>query len=255
MATATQRYPIETWLPAYGRTEVSAVLQRNLLVGLAVATLVHAVVIGGYYLAVFLQEDDEAVPTVSVRIVKYSDLGPPPSIAPAPPPPSVNVTASARPSVGMPVPVPDAEVAGEATIATQTEMSNTPSPVTEDLSGGEGAVQVTQDIQIQDDADPTMDEFIPVEKAPQIINRVIPVYPDMAVRAGLEGTVWVKILVEKDGKPKKAVIIKSTAEIFDQAALDAAMKFVFTPAYMNNGPVKVWVSFPFRFKLKDVNPS
>jgi protein TonB len=255
METRQLNPPLESWIPAYGRTEVRAVLQRNFMAGLVAATLMHALVIGAYYLAVYLQEDDDAAPTVAVRIVKYSDLGPPPSIAPVAPPPSVSVTASARPSVGMPVPVPDAEVTGEATIATQTEMSNVPSPVTEDLTGGEGAVQVTQDIAVQEDADPTLDEFIPVEKAPQIISKVMPVYPDMAVRAGLEGTVWVKILVEKDGKPKKAVVIKSTSEIFEQAAIDAAMKFAFTPAYMNNGPVKVWVSFPFRFKLKEASPS
>jgi protein TonB len=77
----------------------------------------------------------------------------------------------------------------------------------------------------------------------------------MAVRAGLEGTVWVKILVDKDGRPKKAVVVKSTAEMFDDAAVQAAMQFVFTPAVMNNGPVKVWVSIPFRFTLKDAGPS
>jgi hypothetical protein len=26
---------------------------------------------------------------------------------------------------------------------------------------------------------------------------------------------------------------------------------VFTPAYMNNGPVSVWVSVPFKFRLAD----
>ncbi|GAG02318.1 unnamed protein product, partial [marine sediment metagenome] len=34
-------------------------------------------------------------------------------------------------------------------------------------------------------------------------------------------------------------------------AVKAAMSFVFTPAYMNNGPVSVWVSIPFKFKLAD----
>ena len=74
------------------------------------------------------------------------------------------------------------------------------------------------------------------------------------MRAGLKGTVYVKILVDKDGKPKKAVVIKSTTEIFNDAAVEAAMQFIFTPAVMNNGPVKVWVAIPFKFKLKDVTP-
>jgi protein TonB len=76
------------------------------------------------------------------------------------------------------------------------------------------------------------------------------VYPEIARKAGLEGTVWVKIWVGKEGKPRKVVIQKSASDIFDQAAVDAANRFVFTPAMMQNGPVDVWVSIPFHFRLK-----
>jgi protein TonB len=152
----------------------------------------------------------------------------------------------------MPVPVPDAEVSAEQTIATQQEMSSTPSPAVEGLD--QSGAKVEQDIKIDSDAEPGMEDFIPVEKEPQIVKRSMPKYPDMALRAGLEGTVWVKILVDKDGKPKKAVVIKSTTEIFNDAATEAAMQFIFTPAVMNNGPVKVWVSIPFKFQLKDARP-
>ncbi|MEK9138046.1 MAG: energy transducer TonB, partial [Bacteroidota bacterium] len=178
---------------------------------------------------------------------------PPPSISQAPSPPSVSVAAVAKPTVGVPVPVPDAEVSPEQTFATQQELSQAPSPALEEF-GGDGNVQITQDIRI-DDEDPAMDEFIPYEKGPEIVKKVVPKYPEMALRAGLEGTVWVKILVDKDGKPKKAVVIKSTVEIFNDAAVEAAMQFVFTPAVMNNGAVRVWVSIPFRFQLRDAQSS
>ena len=92
-----------------------------------------------------------------------------------------------------------------------------------------------------------------VEKEPQVVRIEKPEYPPLAVKAGIEGTVWVKILVDKDGLPKKAVVIKSTAELFNDEAVKAAMGFVFTPAVMNNGPVKVWVSIPFKFLLKDAS--
>jgi protein TonB len=232
--------------------ELKKVLQRNFYRGLIISVILHFAVIGSYYAAQYLGEDDENVPTVAVRILKYSDLGPPPSIASAPPPPSVGIIASAKPSVGVPVPVPDAEVSPEQTIATQQELSSTPSPVIEQM-GEAGEVQIAQDIIIEDE--PGVDEFVPVEKQPQIVKKIVPTYPDMAMRAGIEGTVWVKILVDKDGKPKKAVIVKSTSDIFDDAAKGAAMQFLFTPAIMNNGPVKVWVSIPFRFRLKDATPS
>ncbi len=244
---SAQTEPVE-----YGRFELKRSYQRNYFRGLIIAVGVFAVTFGSYYAAEYFGADDDAIPMVSMRIIKYSDLGPPPSISAVPPPPSVNVSASVKPTVGVPVPVPDAEVSPEQTLATQAELSAQPTPAMEQGTG-EGGVQIQQDIVIEDE--PGMDAFIPVEKQPQLVKRVIPKYPEMAVRAGLEGTVWVKILVDKDGLPKKAVVIKSTAELFNDEAIKAAMQFVFTPAVMNNGPVKVWVSIPFKFQLKNAEPS
>jgi len=69
------------------------------------------------------------------------------------------------------------------------------------------------------------------------------------LRANLEGNVFVKVWVDKEGKVRKAVIIKSDNEIFNDAAQRAAEQYVFTPAVMQKGPVSVWVSIPFRFRL------
>ncbi len=250
----TVKTPTETVSTAprdYGRLELKRALHRNWVKGFTISVLIHFLILGTYYGVAYLQEEEE-VPTVRVRVMKYSDLGPPPSIAPAPPAPSMSVATAAKPSVGVPVPVPDAEVSPEQTIATQTELSSTPSPELEE-SGTGGEVEITQDIRI--DEDPGINEFVPVEKPPQVVKRVVPEYPPMAVRAGIEGTAWVKILVGKDGIPQKAVVVKSTSEIFNDAAVAAAMKFTFTPAYMNQGPVKVWVAIPFRFTLKEGQPS
>jgi len=234
----------------YGRHDLRRVFRRNTLLGLLVSALVHFLVVGAYFMAEWISRD-ESVPFVRTRVVRLSDLGPPPSINPTQAPPPIGVAAHARPSVGLPVPVPDAEVSPEQTIATQAEMSAFPSPALEDPGSG-GQVEVTGDIRIEDGTDPGIDEFVPVEKAPQIIRRILPVYPEMAVRAGLEGTVWIKILIDREGVPTRAVVIKSSAELFDQPAIEAAMQFRFTPAVMNRGPVKVWVSIPFRFRLRDV---
>ena len=231
----------------YGAGELKTVYQRYWTIGFGIAVAIHFLLIGSYYLGQLLQAEEP--PTVSVRIMKYSDLGPPPSIASTNTPPPISVSApQAKPTVGAPVPVPDAEVTTEATIATQQEMSQAVAPVSEGM--GEGApVQVQQDIKIEDDAPPA--DFVPVEKEPVVVKKVEPKYPDLAMRAGLEGKVWVKIWVDKEGKPKQVVVLKSDAEIFNEPAVEAAKQFLFTPAYMNNGPVAVWVSVPFKFKLAD----
>lgn len=250
--TTTSVATLEPLSVQYGRPELKATFHKNFVRGMIISVSIHAAVLGSYYLAKYLGEDDD-IPTVNVRIMKYSDLGPPPSISAVPPPPAVGIAANVKPSIGVPVPVPDAEATADQTIATQSELSAAPSPALEQGDATGDNVQIQQDIVIEDE--PGIDTFIPVEKQPQIVKRVMPKYPDMAIRAGLEGTVWVKILVDKDGMPKKAVVIKSSAELFNDAAVQAAMGFVFTPAVMNNGPVKVWVSIPFKFLLKDASPS
>lgn len=237
----------------HSRTELKNSFHRNFVRGMIISIVIHAAVIGTYYAIEYLGSEED-IPTVGVRILKYSDLGPPPSISAIPPPPSVSMTTSVKPSIGVPVPVPDAEATSDQTIATQAELSATPSPALDQGDASGGNVQIQQDIVITED-EPGMDTFIPVEKQPIVVRKVVPKYPDMAMRAGLEGTVWVKILVDKDGTPKKAVVIKSTAELFNESAVTAAMGFLFTPAVMNNGPVKVWVAIPFKFVLKDAGPS
>ena len=225
--------------------ELKKLYQKYATIGLSSAVALHLSVIGGYYLIQYLNQDEE--PVGMVRIMKYTDLGPPPSITNTDAAPQVQVsTPTAKPTIGVPVPVPDAEVSPEQTIATQTEMSAVQAPAVETGGGNGGAVNVEQDLKIQDEDPP---DFVPVEKNPVPVKAPVPIYPEIAQRANMEGTVWVKILVDKEGKAKKAVIQKSDAEIFNDPAMAAALQYVFTPAIMNNGPVAVWVSIPFRFKL------
>jgi len=229
----------------YGAYELRGLYQKYAIRALIFASIIHFIGIGVYYGAVYLTTEDE--PVYSVRFMKYSELGPPPSITNTQAAPAVSVSASAaKPTVGTPVPVPDAEISPEATIASQTELQQI-GPVGDPNASGTGTVAIQNDVKIEDDGPPP--DFVPVEKQPVPVKNPPPLYPEIARRAGVEGTVWVKIWVDKEGKAKKAQILKSDAELFNQAAIEAAMQWVFTPAVMNNGPVAVWVSIPFKFKL------
>ena len=145
------------------------------------------------------------------------------------------------------MPVPDVEVSPDQTLATQHEM-NQGTGAGGEGGGTEGGTGVSGDIRIADDESPPAD-YVAVEKEPVIVKSVEPKYPEMAVRTGLEGKVWVKIWVDRDGEPREVDILQSDAEIFNEPAIEAAKQFVFTPAYMNDGPVSVWVTFPFKFEL------
>ena len=226
----------------YGAPELKKVYRKYLTIALALGMGLDFTGLGAYWGVIYATKEDAPSGTVRL-IVKYSDLGPPPSLTQAMAASVTAANAGVKPSVGIPVPVPDAEVSPEATIATQAEMSQQTAPIDQGPGGGE------KEIKIEEDEAPPAD-YVPYEKAPEAVKQVQPKYPDLATRAGLEGTVWVKIWVDKEGKPKKAVVQKSDAEIFNQPATEAAMQWIFTPAMMKNGPVSVWVSIPFRFKLQ-----
>ena len=229
----------------YGAAELKTVAQKYMMLGLLTGILVCFSGVGTYHLAVWLNEDEEPVHTV--RILKYTDLGPPPSLTNQAAPAVAVSGPAVRPSIGIPVPVPDAEVSPDQTISSQTELSSQAAPAIDQSAASTATTQIEQDLKIDDDTAPP--DFVPYEKEPTVVKRVEPKYPDLALRAGLEGNVFVKVWVDKEGKVRKVVLLKSDAPIFEEAAISAAKQWVFTPAVMQKGPVSVWVSIPFRFRL------
>ncbi len=230
----------------YGIRELRELYQRYATIALLIAVVAHLSAIGVYYMVgTFFAVE---TPASIVNKINIWQLVQPPSIMNTDASPLVRVSAPAVKEIpGVPVPVPDPEVRMEQTIPTQNNFWDT-SPIGTSSGTGTtaGTVPAPPEVKIEDEDPPI---FLPVELPPVPVKVVAPEYPDIAKRAGIEGTVWVRILVDKTGKAKKALIMKSDEDVFNQYAIDAALQFVFTPAMMNNGPVAVWASMPFRFKL------
>lgn len=90
-----------------------------------------------------------------------------------------------------------------------------------------------------------------LEERPKPLNSPDPSYPQIAREREMKGTVIIKVLLRTDGTVDQAEIAKSTGyPILDNAALEAARKWTFTPAMQRNKPVRVWVSIPFTFTLE-----
>ncbi len=89
----------------------------------------------------------------------------------------------------------------------------------------------------------------PYDQAPEAKTTMQPKYPDLAAKAGIEGTVWTNVSIDETGKVTKVTISKSDAEIFNQVSIDAAMQWAFKPALKDGKPIATEVSIPFRFKL------
>lgn len=238
-----------TLLPdGYGATELKRVAQRYMAWGLGLAGALHLVGVGAWWASTHWRH--QAPPERTVRVMKYSELGPPPSISTANAPAAVAVampTSFVKPTIGVPVPVADEQVAPEQTIPTQEEMA---APVAETGLGEGTATAIEPDLEvarIEEDAPPP--DFVPFEKEPQVVRRVEPVFPEAAKLAGVEGSVFAKLWIDKEGRVKEVVILKSPFEAFNQAVKDAALQWVFTPAVMNSGAVAVWFPVKFTFNL------
>lgn len=237
----------------YGYAELKKSRKKYTSLAMMLAFFLVSVGIGSYWLTVYLTRDEE--PKAIVRMLKYSELGPPPSLTNEAAPAVAVSGPAVKPTVGIPVPVPDAEVSPDQTIASQKDLSQQSAPLT-DAGGQAGQIlkdidvdkNMEKDLNLQDAAPP---DFVAYEKEPVPVKRPEPKYPDIAVKAQIEGTVFLKLWVTKEGKVKKAVVVKSDADVLNDAAITAAKQWVFTPALQQKKPIDVWVVVPFRFRLKD----
>jgi periplasmic protein TonB len=121
------------------------------------------------------------------------------------------------------------------------------------------------DLSIFDDAPPArpfseMEEdfehyFVAVEEMPELIGGVASImrhvhYPELARRAGVEGTVYVLAYVDEEGVVQKVDIARGIGAGLDEAAMEAVMKARFTPGKQRGVPRKVVVTVPVRFSIR-----
>ena len=101
---------------------------------------------------------------------------------------------------------------------------------------------------------PDEDSFIAVEKEPTFDMAELQknlVYPVELHKAGIQGRVDVRTLVDKNGNVACARITdKSARPELGKAAIDAIKKLKFTPAMQNGKPVAIWIDIPIIFEIK-----
>lgn len=212
---------------------------------LGIAAFGHVAIFGGWLIARTLKPEPKG--GREVKIVKYTELGVPPSISQQDAAPQLAIAQQiAPPALGIPEPVPDFK-ATESTFATQEQLAEMLSPTNLSDLGGSGDSLVVA-IPAAGDDRPSPDDFVAVEEMPVLIQIPAPAYPDMARQAEVEGTVMVRALVGKDGKVQDAFVTEGIPMLND-AAIAAARKAIFKPALQQRRPVAVWVQIPMRFSL------
>ena len=78
-----------------------------------------------------------------------------------------------------------------------------------------------------------------------------PDYPVQALRAGIQGTVLLKVLVSASGQPTEVVVERSSgSRLLDDAARAHVLEaWRFHPAMRNGHAIEAWALVPVRFRL------
>ena len=209
------------------RSEYAAMIQVGLFAALGIT-------IGAFHLQIS-PGSDSTFATPEQEIVHMEEILQTEQIKRPPPPP--------RPPV--PVEVPD---------ETDLELETLDMDVSLDIN------QVMTDMPPPPPS-PVMEEededeiFVVVEQLPEIVGGMgslqgLVRYPEIARRAGLSGTVVVKIVVNTDGKPSDPEILRGVHESLDEEAVRAVMELRFEPARQRGRAVRVYMSIPVRFELR-----
>ena len=90
------------------------------------------------------------------------------------------------------------------------------------------------------------------DQLPVPIDTTVPPYPELAKQAGIEGTVWVKVLVDTNGIVRDALILKPSGSSagFEEATVRHAYTIRYKPAISAGKPVAVWITYATYFRLK-----
>jgi len=94
--------------------------------------------------------------------------------------------------------------------------------------------------------DPSMLDQQPVARV-----RIPPQYPFEMKRAGITGEVLLEFVIDVNGDVKNPVVVKSTQREFENAALQAVMKWKFTPGKKGGRAVNSRRQQPISFTLNE----
>lgn len=86
-------------------------------------------------------------------------------------------------------------------------------------------------------------------KAPVVVEKIYPQYTEIARRARRQGVVVLKAVIDREGRVVDAKILKPLGFGLDEAALEAAGQWRFTPATLHGKPVAVYMNLTVTFSM------
>jgi len=99
---------------------------------------------------------------------------------------------------------------------------------------------------------PRRNEFVEFKVPPEIKDKQNAYYPSLAKANGVEGKVYLQLLIDIDGSITDGVVAKSSgAFCLDYEAMKSGYSLKYSSAIgKDNKPTRVWVMWPITFKLR-----
>ena len=87
--------------------------------------------------------------------------------------------------------------------------------------------------------------------APELLHRVEPVYPGVAVAARVQGVAILETIVDEEGRVTDVRILRSAHALLDGAAVAAVRQWRYKPVVLNGVPVKFILTVTLSFRLEE----
>jgi protein TonB len=253
---------------AYGAYVLRKIYEKRIMTSVIAAIVLFAIAMGGpvlYYRFAMAEEKKENLKKLEMKALEPPPVDkktPPPPVVPPPPPPPPQVA-----SIKFLPPEPDKEVKEDEMPPIEKVKENNISDKTQEGDNKE--------------APPTVEEVVTapavVEAPKEDPNQIYTVvqqqptfpggqegiakflrknfkYPRNAQRMGIEGKVFVRFVVRKDGKVDDVSVIRGIAncnECNDEAVRLVRMMPNWSPGMQNGNAVNVYYSLPITFKIQD----
>jgi len=85
-------------------------------------------------------------------------------------------------------------------------------------------------------------------RPPAKVRHVVPAYPELARRAGVEGVVVLECVIDPSGHVAEVKILRGQP-LLDRAAVEAVRQWVYRPTQLNGVPVAVLLTVTVQFRI------
>ena len=234
------------------------------IVPLLTSWAIHAIVIGAVVVLPSFYATDR-LPDAPREVLAF--VAPAAPAPPPPPPPPAAAPAAQKPvarearRVPRPVPAPTspAPIAAPIEPVEPLDVAFDDEGVVGGVEGGVpggvigGVVGGLPDVPPPPPPPPPAQPRAPIRtggelKAPELITRVPPVYPPIAVSAKVQGVVILEATVGRDGHVEEVRVLRSVP-LLEQAAKDAVMQWRYAPLLLNGKPERFILTVTLTFSL------